>query len=266
MRSVSSTAPAERSATESRAGSSSKGLPRPPVTSAIPSRRASCSTAIGWTRATSAYVAGGEVYITGRVKDLIIRGGRNIYPYDLEQAVGAIPGIRKGCVAVFGSTDAASGTERVVVLAETTQTDEQARDRLVREINAAALDVLGMPADDVVLAPPHTVLKTSSGKIRRAASREYYERRGLHVRPAPVWLQFVHLAIGAVLPELRRSVRGVAALLYAVYAWAVMVLVTTPMWIIVRMRSASTARALHLSLRGQTGVQAHRDSHRHYRS
>ena len=74
-----------------------------------------------------AYVAGGEVYITGRVKDLIIRGGRNIYPYDLEQAVGAIPGIRKGCVAVFGSTDAVSGTERVVVLAETTQTDEQAR-------------------------------------------------------------------------------------------------------------------------------------------
>ena len=180
-----------------------------------------------------AYIADGEVYITGRVKDLIIRGGRNIYPYDLEQAIGAIPGIRKGCVAVFGSTDAVSGTERVVVLAETTQTDEQERERLVRAIDATAVDVLGMAADDVVLAPPHTVLKTSSGKIRRAASREYYEHRGLRLRPAPVWLQLAHLATGAVLPELRRRARGVAALAYAAYAWAVLILVTTPMWIIV---------------------------------
>ncbi len=49
-----------------------------------------------------AYLAGGEVHITGRSKDLIIRGGRNFYPYDLEQAVGELPGVRRGCVAVFG--------------------------------------------------------------------------------------------------------------------------------------------------------------------
>jgi acyl carrier protein len=213
-----------------------------------------------------AYIALGEVYITGRVKDLIIRGGRNIYPYDLEQAVGAIPGIRKGCVAVFGSTDAASGTERVVVLAETTQTDEQAREGLVRAINGAALDVLGMAADDVVLAPPHTVLKTSSGKIRRAASREYYERRGLHIRPAPVWLQFAHLAVSAVLPELRRRLRGVAALAYAAYAWTVLFLVATPVWMIVAFARrpglarfacyyaailASKLTAIHISITGR---------------
>ena len=62
-----------------------------------------------------AYVAEGDVYLTGRVKDVIIRGGRNIYPYEVEEAVGDIPGLRKGCVAVFGSPDPVSGTERVVV-------------------------------------------------------------------------------------------------------------------------------------------------------
>lgn len=61
-----------------------------------------------------AYMAGGDVYLTSRVKDIIIRGGRNIYPYELEEAVGEISGIREGCVAVFGSTDPASGTERLV--------------------------------------------------------------------------------------------------------------------------------------------------------
>ena len=75
------------------------------------------------------YVVNGEIYITGRVKDVIIRGGRNIHPYDLEQAVGNIPGIRRGCVAVFGNPDPATGTERLVVLAETRETDPQARAR-----------------------------------------------------------------------------------------------------------------------------------------
>ena len=67
------------------------------------------------------------LYLTGREKDIIIRGGRNISPYELEEAVGDIPGVRRGCVAVFGSLDAASGTERIVVLAETRQADASTR-------------------------------------------------------------------------------------------------------------------------------------------
>src|SRR5919106_361997 len=59
------------------------------------------------------YIAAGEVHITGRVKDIIIRAGRNLYPQELEEAVGEIPGIRKGCVAVFGAADRATGTEKL---------------------------------------------------------------------------------------------------------------------------------------------------------
>ena len=73
-----------------------------------------------------AYLDHGMLYLTGREKDIIIRGGRNISPYELEEAVGDIPGVR-GCVAVFGSLDAASGTERIVVLAETRQADASTR-------------------------------------------------------------------------------------------------------------------------------------------
>ena len=65
-----------------------------------------------------AYAAAGDIYITGRVKDIVIRGGRNLYPEEIEDAVGRVEGIRRGCVAVFGSPDAATGTERLVVLAE----------------------------------------------------------------------------------------------------------------------------------------------------
>ena len=62
-----------------------------------------------------AYVADGEVYLTGRIKDIIIRAGRHIHPQEIEEAVAEIPGIRKAGVAVFGVTDRASGTERVVL-------------------------------------------------------------------------------------------------------------------------------------------------------
>ncbi len=180
-----------------------------------------------------AYFANGDIYLTGRVKDLIIRGGRNVYPYDLEQAVGDIPGIRKGCVAVFGSTDAASGTERIIVLAETRETDAARREALQRAVNDAAVTVIGMPADEVVLAPPYTVLKTSSGKIRRAASREFYERGGEASRPQPVWVQITRLAWQAAWPEAKRRARAAWDVLYGLYALAWFGLLAPFTWMVV---------------------------------
>ena len=198
-----------------------------------------------------AYLAGGEIYITGRVKDLIIKGGRNIYPYDLEQAVGNIPGVRKGCVAVFGSPDPVSATERLVVLAETRESAAAARLALRHRINEVAVVVLGMPADEVVLAPPHTVLKTSSGKIRRAASREFYDRGGSSTRPAPVWWQVTRLTWAALWPQLRRVAQAAAAYLYGVYAAACFFLLAIPTWLAVALLGRSTAsrRVVHHAAR-----------------
>ncbi|MFZ5594620.1 MAG: AMP-binding protein [Pseudomonadota bacterium] len=166
-----------------------------------------------------AYLAGGDVYLTSRAKDIIIRAGRNIYPYELEEAVGNIPGIRKGCVAVFGSPDPASGTERLIVLAETRESDAATLEKLREHINTLAMNLLGEPPDDVVLAPPHTVLKTSSGKIRRAASREIYEQGISSARPRAVWWQFARLTWAGIVPQLRRARRTTADILYAAYAW-----------------------------------------------
>jgi acyl carrier protein len=167
------------------------------------------------------YIAGGELYLTSRVKDLIVRGGHNIHPYDLEEAIGALPGIRKGCVAVFGAADRATGTERVVVVAETREKDVSARESLKRRINDVALAQLSMPADDVVLADERTVLKTSSGKIRRAAMRELYEHGMLGAGKRPVALQVVRLALSAALGWLRGLARRLGGWLFAAYAWSV---------------------------------------------
>ncbi|TAK45563.1 MAG: acyl-phosphate glycerol 3-phosphate acyltransferase [Betaproteobacteria bacterium] len=168
-----------------------------------------------------AYLSDGMVYITGREKDIIIRGGRNISPYELEQAVGNLAGIRRGCVAVFGSKDATTGTERVVVLAEMRDRDASRHDDLKRMINELAVGLIGAPADDIVFAPPATVPKTSSGKIRRVAAREFYERGPTSVKPQAVWLQFARLVLAGAAPQLRRGLRAAGGALFALRAYAV---------------------------------------------
>ena len=171
-----------------------------------------------------AYVSEGILYITGREKDIIIRGGRNISPYELEEAVSGLAGIRRGCVAAFGSPDPTNGTERLVVLAESREHDASLHESIRNEINRIAIGLLGAPVDDIVLAPPHTVPKTSSGKIRRGAAREYYERGPSGVKPPPVWWQFVRLAAAGVVPQLRRARQALGGLLFAVRAWIVFAL------------------------------------------
>jgi 1-acyl-sn-glycerol-3-phosphate acyltransferase len=178
-----------------------------------------------------AYIADGEVFITGRVKDVIIRAGRNIYPQELEEAIGNIAGIRRGCVAVFPAKTPGSTSERLVVLAETHEREAGALSALHANINSMALDVIGMPADDIVLAPPHTVLKTSSGKIRRAASRERYEQGRLG-KPVAAWRQLARFAWTGLRPQLRRARRLAADLLYAAYAWLLFIGLMPPAWML----------------------------------
>jgi acyl carrier protein len=171
-----------------------------------------------------AYLSEGTLFLTGREKDIIIRGGRNISPYELEQAVGDLAGVRRGCVAVFGSRDPQSGTERVVVLAEMRDQDPSRHDDLRRMINELAVTLIGAPADDIVLAPPATVPKTSSGKIRRVAAREFYERGPAAVAGGAVWLQFVRLMLAGAGPQLRRGARTFGGLLFALRAYVVFAL------------------------------------------
>ena len=176
-----------------------------------------------------AYMARGELFITGRVKDIIIRAGRNIHPQELEEAVGNLHDIRKGCVAVFGVPDPATTMEQLVVLAETRETAASAREHLRTRISALAVDLTGIAPDDIVLAPPHSVLKTSSGKVRRTASRELYER-GEIGRTLPVWRQIARLAWAGMLPQLRRVSWTATSLLYAAYVWLVFWLLAPLVW------------------------------------
>jgi acyl-CoA synthetase (AMP-forming)/AMP-acid ligase II len=128
----------------------------------------------GWLRTGDlGYRVGPELFVVGRLKDMILKGGRNYAPQDLELAACAVAGIRQGCVAAFGVPNPAAGTESVVLVAETRAPAED-HATLRREVAHRVAEAIGLKPDQVLLVPPGTVPKTSSGKVRRRACRERF--------------------------------------------------------------------------------------------
>jgi fatty-acyl-CoA synthase len=125
----------------------------------------------GWLRTGDlAYLVDGELVVCGRIKDVIIVGGRNVLPEDVERAVANVDGVRAGNVIAFGA-ERRAGRESVVVVAETRDADPVA----VRSAVADRVrDAVGIPAADVVLVAPGTLPKTSSGKLQRSLCKSRY--------------------------------------------------------------------------------------------
>ncbi len=119
-----------------------------------------------------AYTVDGQLVVCGRIKDVMIVGGRNVYPQDVEKVVGEVEGVRAGNVIAFG-VEGRHGAQNVIVVAETRESTHL--DDLVRRIVGAVTESVGIPPKEVVLVDPGTVPKTSSGKLQRSACRQQYQ-------------------------------------------------------------------------------------------
>ncbi len=182
-----------------------------------------------------AYWADGELYITGRSKDLIIKAGRNIIPQEVEAAAAEVAGVRKGCVAAFGSVEAESGTERLVVVAETRATTLEEVRRIESEVAKNIDALLGIPPDTIVLVPPQTIPKTSSGKIRRKETCSLYQSGDLRPTRRPAWLQVVRLGCQNLGSWIRAGVAHLGARLRTLWARGVELVIGTSGGLLVRL-------------------------------
>jgi fatty-acyl-CoA synthase len=197
-----------------------------------------------------------EIFITGRVKDIIIKGGRNLYPHEVEELASRAEGIRKGCVVAFGLKDKGSGTEKLVIVAESREQDAGRRAAIVAAINDEVSRGLGLPPDRVELIPPGSIPKTSSGKLRRDGTKQLYAAGTLTAGRPPAWVQIAKLGTGTFLREaaqgVGRGIRNVLEKIYGVYFIVVFLLWIVPSWLIVRQikdeKAAGrfTSRALHV--------------------
>jgi fatty-acyl-CoA synthase len=137
----------------------------------------------GWLRTGDlGYRSGGELFVCGRAKDLIIANGRKYHPQDLEWAVDGLPGVRRGRVVAFAATHHGR-PDRIVIVAEPRGTVAAAA--LSDAIRRQIADAFGLYVDDVALVPGGTVGRTTSGKVQRAATRARYERGELVTSRSP---------------------------------------------------------------------------------
>jgi len=136
-----------------------------------PDATADTFTSDGWLRTGDlAYRVDGELVVCGRIKDVIIVGGRNVFPEDVERAVAGVAGVRAGNVIAFG-VEGRKGKESIVVVAESRSEDGST---VRREVSERVLEAVGLPTSEVVLVAPGTLPKTSSGKLQRSLCRTRY--------------------------------------------------------------------------------------------
>ncbi len=207
----------------------------------------------GWVETGDlAYLVDGDLFLTGRKKDLIIKAGRNYYPADVELIVEQVQGIRKGCVAAFGVRMDERGTENLVIVAEKSDRTNLANADIIEEIYQRMSEQVGIAPDDVVLTAPRTIPKTSSGKLRRSSCKERYLNHQLKHRHAPVWLQVTKLFTASIAARVKKFFGTIFKFIYTIYAAILGIIALIPTILVVfllpRKLSALSLKAITRTL------------------
>lgn len=186
-----------------------------------------------------AYRCDGEIYVTGRLKDIIIKGGRNLYPNEVEQLAARAEGVRKGCVVAFGLRDEVSGTEKLVVAAEVREQDSAKRAAIAAAVTQQISGGLGLPPDRVELIPLGSIPKTSSGKLRREETKRLFVEGKLSSARSPAWLQIARLSLAGFVGGLRKSaaqnIKRALDALYGIYFAVIFIACLIPAWAIIQL-------------------------------
>jgi acyl-CoA synthetase (AMP-forming)/AMP-acid ligase II len=138
----------------------------------------------GWLRTGDlGYLVGARLFVSGRAKEIIIRGGENYHPHLLELAASGVEGVREGCVAAVGVPNPDSGTEDIVIVYETHETSGEALLEIGRNIESTVQACTGLRPDRVLPLAPRSIPKTTSGKIRRGLVRQHLRQHLANMGP-----------------------------------------------------------------------------------
>ncbi|NNM60123.1 MAG: AMP-binding protein [Legionellales bacterium] len=184
-----------------------------------------------WSTGDLGYKVDNELYVTGRKKDMIIKAGRNLYPEAIEESVGQVPGIRKGCIIAFGIADAETGTEKIIVAAETAllKEIEHFQQAIIEHVAAG----VGLPPDEVIILPPHAIPKTSSGKLQRSACKQAYLAGKLTKKKKTFVWQAVALAWDVLKKRMLHLAKKGIYFLYTTYVFMLVIIMFFPLRLIV---------------------------------
>lgn len=192
-----------------------------------------------WDTGDLGYIADGELFVTGRKKDQIIKAGRNFMPADIEHIVTQISGVRAGCVIAFSVDDTKKSAEQLIIVAETNEKMEL--QLLEKEVRFRVNEALDIMPDEIVLLPPRSIPKTSSGKLQRSECKKRYLENNLNKTKIPVWLQFLKLIGLSCLFKLKSASQLIEKFLYTLYITMWLLPTFIIVWFLILFSSKSTS-------------------------
>lgn len=195
-----------------------------------------------WDSGDLAYKAEGEIFITGRKKDLIIKAGRNIYPSEIETVTASISEIRRGCVIAFGIQDHLTGTDKIIIVAETNQLDNQKQQTMIERIKEAVVSAVNVSPDEINLVPPHTIPKTSSGKLQRSICKKMYLEKSL--KQSSIVIPVIRLGLKWLALKTWQSIKKFGKVIYTFYMAIFVFLTLPPLWMMVKILKRPSAARL----------------------
>jgi fatty-acyl-CoA synthase len=136
----------------------------------------------GWyTTGDYGFQAEENLYVIGRLKDIVIVGGQNVFPEDIETVVNSVPSVYPGRVVAFGIPDEQYGTEALAVVAEMRGPyDREAAGAMERQIQKLVLSAIGIAPRYAAVVPERWIVKSTAGKISRRDTRERFARERLN--------------------------------------------------------------------------------------
>lgn len=190
------------------------------------------------------YFAEGEIYITGRKKDIIIKAGRNLFPEVIEDVTGQVNGVRKGAVVAFGVVDSRLGTEKLIIVAESREHSKDVQSKMIQAIVERVTLAIGIPPDEIKIVSPNTIPKTSSGKLQRSQCKMMYESGSLTKWNLPLWLQITKIFLKGCFSKGVNKLSTVFQFLYTCYVWIISIIVIFPVWFMVMTLSPVKSRGI----------------------
>jgi acyl-CoA synthetase (AMP-forming)/AMP-acid ligase II len=127
------------------------------------------------------FTCNGEVYVTGRSKEIIIIHGRNIFATDVEAVANEVPGVKGGRCTAFGIESAASGSEELIVVAEKDARSAETHAQIKRKLTEKIVNEFGIHPRDILVVDERWLVKSTSGKISRSDNRQKYLNQAVAV-------------------------------------------------------------------------------------